>query len=308
MTPLFNGKNCIGCLSQQYYNLKTLSCQNPNFISNISALKTSKYIQTGTHTLSSLLTINQKAPFPTVTCPSSSPLSNGTVCISCNIYNLANLSCITCPPQTVFNSSLHTCQTLPVYYPNLNSTTWIVSNSASLTNLVTLTKQRKAMNGAVQCPLSTPNYNNLTSQCLSCPNNTYWNYDTFICTICSPGMAVNMMTRQCTNLLTGVYQTNLNAPNLLYGGLSQAQLQAQQAKNQSTYPGIQNCPLSTPYFDGFGCISCPGIDPLFSISRQLCTACPSGSTYDTKSKMCLSSTNKLVLSPPNMGKMYSSIF
>ena len=195
-----------------------------------------------------------------------------------------------------------------MYNPDLNSTTWIVSNSPGLQQLINMTRQRKVLPGAQVCPPSIPNYDNLTNKCLGCPPGTFWNYDILICMGCAPGTTVDFLTRQCAALLVGVYQTNLNASGILYGGISLAQIQAQVTKNMARYPGIRNCSKATPYFNDFGCIACPGLYPLFSWTLRSCTFCPSGSTYHLTSKECLSSSNRLINSPPNLGKMYSSIF
>lgn len=309
--PFFNGSTCIGCNATQYYNLGNKSCQNPNLIINIPALQASnQYIASAIMNLSTIALLNAKVPYPTAPCPSSSPLFNGSACISCQgkLYNLDNSTCISCPPQTAFNSTTHSCHFLPNYYPDLNLTTWIVSSKAGFQQLINMTNFRKTLPRATPCPPSTPNYNNQTGKCLSCPANTYWNYNTLLCLGCSSGMQVNMMTRQCATLMVGVYQTNLNAANLLYGGISQAQITYQHNQNKINYPGIQNCPLNTPYFDNFTCINCPPVAPLFNLVHSICTSCPLGSRYHNISKVCLSATNKLVISPPNVGKMYSSIF
>ena len=53
--PLFNGTICIECKPGQFYNLGNLSCQNPNYISNVLALKLSgNYLQSVTYNLTTL--------------------------------------------------------------------------------------------------------------------------------------------------------------------------------------------------------------------------------------------------------------
>lgn len=71
---------------------------------------------------------------------------------------------------------------------------------------------------------------------------------------------------------------------------------------------MKTCPVATPYFDGFRCIACKAPYPLFSMLHKTCAACPSGTTYHPNSNDCLSTNGGLVASPPNLGKMYSSIF
>lgn len=63
--PLFNGTFCIECKPGQFYNLGNLSCQNPNYISNILALKLAgNYLQTSTYNLSTLQHAVNMVPNP----------------------------------------------------------------------------------------------------------------------------------------------------------------------------------------------------------------------------------------------------
>lgn len=126
--------------------------------------------------------------------------------------------------------------------------------------------------------------------------------------VCPSGLQVDPNTRTCLKKLVGVYQTNLNAPNLLFNGISVAQFQYMQTQNLISYPRIQNCPLSTPFFDGFKCLSCLPPYPLFSMMHKTCASCPLGTSYNQNQQACLSANGGLVTSPPNLGKMYSSIF
>lgn len=63
--PLFNGTLCHECKPGQYYNLGTLQCQNPNYVSNILALKlTNNYLQTPTYNITTLEAAVNKVPAP----------------------------------------------------------------------------------------------------------------------------------------------------------------------------------------------------------------------------------------------------
>ena len=309
--PLFNGSRCIGCKPGQYYNLGFLKCQNPNIVSNILALKlTNNYLVTSKYNMTTLQADINKVPYPAKACPSSTPLFNGTACIVCTntIYDIFNKKCVACASGYYYNSTQHLCVPTPKYYPNLNSTLWIVNNSTGLKQLINMTNQRKLLNGAKMCPITAPDFNLHTNTCQKCPAGQYWNYFNYTCMACPPGLSVDPNTRTCLKKLIGVYETNLTASNLLFNGLPKAEYQYIQTTNKLTYPGIKKCPQPTPYFDGYKCISCKAPFPLFSMLHKTCASCPVGTVYHPKSFDCLTIAGALVNSPPNLGKMYSSIF
>jgi hypothetical protein len=170
-----------------------------------------------------------------------------------------------------------------------------------------MTAQRKKIPGAIVCPSSKPNYDYNTNSCGVCPAGLYWNYNNYTCMACATGLIIDLTSRTCALRLYGVYQTNINSSNLLFNGISPAQYQATYNQNKLTYPNIKDCPPATPYFDGFNCIACNGTLPLFSMYHKLCSICPPTAPYDPATFNCVSS-NGVVQSPPNIGKMYSSIF
>jgi hypothetical protein len=309
--PLFNGTACLGCRPGQYYNLGNLSCQNPNIISNVIALKLSNnYLDSPNYNMSTLQAAVLNVPYPFTECPASAPLFNGSACIVCSsmLYDILNKACANCVSGYFYNTTAHICSPTPQFYPNLNTSTWIVNNATDLQILKNLTNARKVMAGAQMCPNSTPDYNNNTNTCQSCPAGEYWNYNNYSCMACPPNMTVDYYTRTCAVKTVGVYQTSINSPNLLFGGFPRAQWQSIYDANLAKYPGIKDCPPATPYFDGFGCIACGGNYTLFSLLNQACTLCPTGSSYHPNSNACISNSSGLYQSPPNIAKMYSSIF
>ena len=310
--PLYNGSTCLTCLPGQYYNLGTLSCQNPNLISNIVALRlNNNYLVTPTYNISTLQAAVSKVPYPVKACPPSSPLFNGTSCIACAInliYDLANKKCVACASAYYYNSTYNLCMHMPQYYPNLNNSNWIVNNTTGLKLLLNMTNKRKLLQGAQMCPSSAPNFNLNTNTCGNCPTGQFWNYYNYTCMVCPTGLQVDPNTKTCLKKLIGVYETNLTAPNLLFNGIAKAQYQYLQTQNQFTNPGIKKCPNPTPYFDGFKCIACHAPYPLFSMLHKTCAVCPVGTLYSHSSFDCLTKNGGLVKSPPNLGKMYSSIF
>lgn len=92
-------------------------------------------------------------------------------------------------------------------------------------------------------------------------------------------MEVDVNTRKCSKRLVGVYQTSLNSQNLIFDGYPKAEFQDKYDENKRKYPSIQDCPTEKPYFDGFGCISCPSGNPYFSLIASECSNCPAQSAY-----------------------------
>jgi hypothetical protein len=253
------------------------------------------YLVTPNYTLNNLQATVSLVPPPVKACPPSAPLFNGTECVACasNYY---------------YNSTNNLCQPLPNYYPNLNSQGWIVDNTSSLKLLISNTNALKKVKGAIICPSSAPDYNFNTNLCGNCPTGQYWNYNNYTCMACPTNYSVDPNTRTCLLPLVGTYQTNLTAQHLLFNGISIAQYNYIQSQQKLKYPNIQSCPLSAPFFDGYKCIACKNPYPLFSMLHRTCAACPIGTVYSVSSSDCVGVNGGLATSPPNLGKMYSSIF
>lgn len=81
--PLYDGKHCIYCPANTYYNLKDNSCYTPQFVSNTDALAKSSVVESGRFTLASLIESNKASSMPTQSCPAEKPLYNGKECVAC---------------------------------------------------------------------------------------------------------------------------------------------------------------------------------------------------------------------------------
>ena len=82
--PIFNGSECIACEDGTYYDLKTLSCFEPVFVSSTDSLtKLGNVYQSGDHTVSSVADSNKASTIPSKSCPEDKPMFNGTECIAC---------------------------------------------------------------------------------------------------------------------------------------------------------------------------------------------------------------------------------
>ena len=177
-------------------------------VSNIVALKLSgNYLIAKNYNMTTLQASINKVPYPVRACPSSAPLYNGSVCIACTTtyYDIFNKKCASCASGYFYNSTTHMCQIIPQYYPNLNSTFWIVKNSTGLKQLINMTNTRKLLKGAKMCPNNTPDFNIHTNTCVNCPKGQYWNYFNYTCMACPTGMLVDPNTKTCAKKLIGVY-------------------------------------------------------------------------------------------------------
>jgi hypothetical protein len=147
--------------------------------------------------------------------------------------------------------------------------------------------------------------------CVNCPTGQFFSYDTLQCNVCPTGQAFDVNVRTCLQVLpVGQYQTNINSTNLIYGGLSKAQWQSYYDTNRTVYPGIQDCPNQTPYYDGINCIQCPSMIPYFELEYRLCMTCPTGSTYTVSASYsgCITASNQQYPMGSDIAKMFSNIF
>ena len=87
----------------------------------------------------------------------------------------------------------------------------------------------------------------------------------------------NALKRKCGIIEN--YQTNLDRPKLLNGGLSRAEHEDNYAENKLNNPKIQDCPVDKPYFDGYKCIVCTNSQPYFNLNFKECQNCPDNSVY-----------------------------
>lgn len=63
--PLYNGSQCMECKPGEFYNLKYLNCQRPNYISNILAMRTAgNYLSAAPFTLTALQNAANQVPYP----------------------------------------------------------------------------------------------------------------------------------------------------------------------------------------------------------------------------------------------------
>lgn len=142
---------------------------------------------------------------------------------------------------------------------------------------------------------------------MTCPSNFYFNYDTNACVACTTPNQLDYNTHKCSTPTVGVYQTNTNQSNLLFGGLPQQEHVDNYQANVQKYPKIADCKTPTPYFDGFECIACPANDPYFNLVDKLCEQCTAPSTYDQDYHECKNG-GQTVATNPNPEQMYSTIF
>jgi hypothetical protein len=114
---------------------------------------------------------------------------------------------------------------------------------------------------------------------------------TLKCTTCPTGQAVDTTEKTCKQLPPN--STNLAAISTTTGTAP--------TPNSTDIP----CPISTPYFNGTTCISCP---ELFNFTTLACASCPTGTAFNSTIGACtglkpnatnLASGNNFVGSPTN---------
>lgn len=258
---------------------------------------------------SNITALNQTTPV--TPCPAATPYYNRANCINCSApspyFNLATSQCVACASTSTYDPVNHVCGPPVIYYANLTNSNWTVNNASDVQTLLSNTTALKAQPKSQECPAGQEFYNSSSTTCTNCSLGLYYNYDSNVCVSCNAPQVIDANTRKCCTPTQGQYQTNLNSPNLAYGGISYNQHMDDYNTNVSTYPGIQDCTSPTPYFDGCECISCPSSLPYFNLATQLCQTCPSPSVYDSTIHECMSNGN-IINTSPNPAKMYSTIF
>ena len=82
--PFFNGSQCIGCPTHQYYDLRTLKCISARLVSNVAGLNaTNRTLAIGHYTLSFIKKQIASLVLPVQLCPVNKPLYNGSQCVAC---------------------------------------------------------------------------------------------------------------------------------------------------------------------------------------------------------------------------------
>lgn len=238
-------------------------------------------------------------------CPANAPLYNATTkscqpaCPVGSYLDLATGKCVICPN---FDQASHTCTPPVPHYPNLNNTNW---TSSSPPAVVAWREKLMQVNGSEICPITAPYYNNVT--CVSCPAGQVFNYDTLRCYSCSPLVFDQNIYGCLAQAPNNTVQTNINSPNLIYGGTPKAQWQQYYDRNATL--GAKDCPPETPFFDGINCIKC--FDGYyFNLETRTCMHCPPGSVYTTTTswKGCVDSSGNQINIDPDIAKMYANIF
>jgi hypothetical protein len=223
-TPFLSGGVCAACPLGHYYDLMTSRCYKPQYATNTTYLNaTGHYIQVGNYTLANLVQALTSSPLPSVACPISAPVFNGTHCVYCpptDYYFLSNFTCY--HPAKVSNISALNASHRYVDYGGITLT---ILNDAILLQTEPV----------LPCPASAPMYNG--SNCVFCPVGTYYLLSNFTCF--TPNFATNISAVAATNRYIQF------APNYTLNSISAA-------ISASPLP-LQLCPAAAPLWNGSQC-------------------------------------------------------
>lgn len=86
---------------------------------------------------------------------------------------------------------------------------------------------------------------------------------------------LNFLTQGNTHP-TNATNSNLNAANWIYGGMSDTDFKLKMFKMLTGVGNVVKCQLEVPFFDGSKCINCHGETPYFNIDTKKCENCPNG--------------------------------
>lgn len=91
-----------------------------------------------------------------------------------------------------------------------------------------------------------------------------------------------------------VYQTNVYAPNWILGNLTVNDVVNKYIATSQQHSNITNCPMETPFFNGYVCINCTEPNNLFNMETRQCTSCPVGTTFNITSRYCVQSATPVI--------------
>lgn len=160
--PLFDGKHCIYCTKDTFYNLKSLNCYTPALISNLASLnKSQNYVEFGSHTILRLIEEGKASIMPTRACPEEKPFFDGSACVGCGKDEYINLKTLKCIKERESTN-----------VAALEKSKNVVENGKySLANLKAYIATSKIP--TITCAEATPLFNG--TACIACPEPEYYN-------------------------------------------------------------------------------------------------------------------------------------
>ena len=78
---------------------------------------------------------------------------------------------------------------------------------------------------------------------------------------------------KCTNTKVyslAAFQSNLYATNWVLGKQTITDLVNQYYQRSQLYKSVNNCPITSPFYDGVNCTQCKGISPIFNMQTGIC--------------------------------------
>ena len=99
----------------------------------------------------------------------------------------------------------------------------------------------------------------------------------------------NVLNDNCTTpaiLTASTYQSNVYATNWILGDQTINDLVNNYIHRSRDVNSITNCPLETPFFNGYQCINCVDPEPIFNMQTSVCTHCPENTAFDSAKRSC----------------------
>jgi hypothetical protein len=159
--PVVKEQKCVACPNGQYYLLSNLSCYQPQYVTNVEAVKKSNsYVEDSNHTLAQLNSSIAAEKLPTQPCPADKPAFGGQnkTCFACPSGEFLLLSSLTCyKPKNVTN--VDALKQAKIYVENENHTLAQLNSSIAAEKLPTQ-----------PCPADKPVFGKDNS-CFACPKD-----------------------------------------------------------------------------------------------------------------------------------------
>lgn len=180
-----------------------------------------------------------------------------------------------CDPKDIYNATTRTCTPRPVIYISTNENRLLATPARSIDdyhNNITKTIANNPNAIVVNCDQVT-DYSNY-QQCFPCASNEYFNVETFKCVQCVSPNVINPTNNLCEAPSSTF--TNLNAPNIVnLADPAKEQANINEMLKQNNESKV--CDISTPYYNGTKCITCPPPNIFFDYVAKTCIGCPPNS-------------------------------
>lgn len=170
---------------------------------------------------------------------------------------------------------------------NFSNAQWIYGNSTPDEHRINYFKDITSKNVTV-CPEATPFVLANTTNCSSCPYNTYFSVSSRQCVSCG-NFTFDLNSRQCIDNSVSNATNGTNANNGTNGSIginvTNGSIVCPTGQKFNNKTNSCGCPSRRPFYTGYTCVSCY-LPNYWNETSLNCEACPPGSIYNLTLNSC----------------------